>query len=41
MRESEGAVWTYERYEDMRQDVPEGDPDLQRTLFDTLPLVFD
>jgi len=40
MRESAGGVWTYESYEEMRRDAPEGNPDLQRALFDSLPLAF-
>ena len=34
MKHSEGVVWTYGRYEDMRNDAPDGDPELQRTVFD-------
>jgi len=34
MKHSEGVVWTYARYEDMRNDAPDGDPELQRTVFD-------
>ena len=36
MKHSEGAVWTYESYEDMRHDAPDGDPELQRTVFETI-----
>ena len=34
MKHSEGVVWTYNRYEDIRNDAPDGDPELQRTVFD-------
>jgi succinate dehydrogenase/fumarate reductase flavoprotein subunit len=37
---SEGGVWTAERYEDIRNDAPGGDPDVQRTVFDTVPEAF-
>ncbi|MDX1566945.1 MAG: FAD-dependent oxidoreductase, partial [Longimicrobiales bacterium] len=40
MRESAGGVWTYATYEEIRNDVPYGDPDLQRTLVETLPRAF-
>jgi succinate dehydrogenase/fumarate reductase flavoprotein subunit len=35
---SEGIIWTLGSYEAMRNDAPDGDPALQRTLFETLPL---
>ncbi len=37
---SEGGVWTAERYEDLRNDAPGGDPLIQRTVFDALPEAF-
>lgn len=40
MRESAGGVWTYGSYEQIRNDVPEGDPALQKALFDTLPKAY-
>lgn len=36
MKHSEGAVWTYDSYEDMRNDAPDGDPALQRAVFDQI-----
>ncbi len=41
MSHSEGAVWTYESFEDLRNDAPHGDPELQRTVFDTLLQVYE
>ncbi|MDP6580815.1 MAG: FAD-dependent oxidoreductase [Vicinamibacterales bacterium] len=38
---SEGGVWTSESYEDMRETAPNGDPVVQRTIFDNLPRAFD
>ncbi len=40
MKHSEGVVWTYERYEDIRNDAPDGDADLQRAVFDGLPTAY-
>ena len=36
MKHSEGVVWTYDSYEDMRNDCPDGDPALQRTILDSI-----
>jgi succinate dehydrogenase/fumarate reductase flavoprotein subunit len=41
MKHSEGVVWTYERYEDIRNDAPDGDPELQRTVFDGILTAYD
>ncbi|MDX1566948.1 MAG: FAD-dependent oxidoreductase [Longimicrobiales bacterium] len=41
MRESEGVVWTYGSYDEIRANIPDGDPDLQRTVFDMLPTVYE
>lgn len=41
MRESEGVVWTYGSYEEMRTNAPDADPELQRTIFETLPVAFE
>ncbi len=38
---SEGVVWTSERYEEIRESSPHGDPVVQRTIFDNLPRAFD
>jgi succinate dehydrogenase/fumarate reductase flavoprotein subunit len=38
---SEGVVWTAERYEEIRETSPHGDPVVQRTIFDNLPRAFD
>jgi hypothetical protein len=35
-KHSEGAVWTYESFEDMRNDAPDGDPELQRAVHETI-----
>ncbi|HJO13066.1 MAG TPA: hypothetical protein QGI39_13605 [Gammaproteobacteria bacterium] len=34
---SEGVVWTSERWEELREQSPNGDPVVQRTVFDNLP----
>lgn len=38
---SEGVVWTSERWEEIREQSPHGDPVVQRTIFDNLPRAFD
>lgn len=38
---SEGVVWTSESYEEIRETSPDGDPVVQRTIFDNLPRAFD
>lgn len=40
MRDSAGGVWTYTSFEEIRNDIPDGDPELQRTLVETLPRAF-
>lgn len=37
MRRSAGVVWTYKTYDDLHHDIVNGEPDLQRTLVETLP----
>lgn len=41
MRESEGVLWTINDWEGIRESIPDGDADLQRTIYDTLPTVYE
>lgn len=37
---SEGGIWSAERFEDIRNDAPGGDPVVQKAVFDALPDAF-
>lgn len=40
MKHSAGVVWTYGTYAAMRNDCPDGDPTLQRTVFDSILIAY-
>src|SRR3954463_10467667 len=41
MRLSSGVVWRHRRFEDFRSECPDGDPELQRLVFDRLDADLD